>query len=180
LPDVISTSPPVENEGPATRDTLPEEPETLPPLDTDTSPDWTADSPEDITTEPDRTASEDDLNDTAPLDAITPLLPPLTKDRDPPSLSEPWPDEMVVLPPTTPLPDDSDRSLPDSASVEAPTVTEIEPDELELPVTKEMSPDLDTSAEPVDNDNAPLPETPEALAIDTTPLVSEALEPLAK
>jgi len=79
-----------------------------------------------------------------------------------------------------PLPEDSDRSLPDTASVEAPTATEIDPDELELPVTKEMSPDLDTSAEPVDNDKEPLPETPEALVIDTTPLASEALEPLAK
>jgi hypothetical protein len=87
---------------------------------------------------------------------------------------------MVVLPPTAPLPEVNERSLPDAASIEAPTATEIEPEELELPVVKEMSPDLDTSVAPVDNDREPLPDTPEALEIDTTPLASEALEPLDK
>jgi hypothetical protein len=129
-------------------------------------------------TAPDLAASEDELTDTVPLDPITPLLPPLSKFKDPPSLSEPRPEEMVVLPPTAPLPDDNERSPPDTASVEEPTATEIEPDELELPVATEISPELDTSAAPVDNDKAPLPDTPEALETDTTPLTSEALEPL--
>ena len=84
------------------------------------------------------------------------------------------------MPPTAPLPEVRARSPPDTASAEAPTATEIEPEELELPVAKEISPDLDTSAAPVDNDREPLPDTPEALETDTTPLTSEALEPLDK
>jgi hypothetical protein len=70
-------------------DTLPDEPDKLLPLETNTSPDWAVDSPDDTITLPDRTASEDELIDTAPLDPITPLLPPLRRFNDPPSLSDP-------------------------------------------------------------------------------------------
>jgi hypothetical protein len=87
---------------------------------------------------------------------------------------------MLVLPPTSPLPDVSDKSPPALASLEDPTPTKIEPDWLELPVANDMSPDLDAPlpSPAVDKDSEPLPIAPEALERLTSPLTAEALEPL--